>query len=1504
MNKSKKVIKPNVVGGGVAIPLGNNFYFMRGRKHEQGGIDVGPNNKNGLEVEGGEVIQMGGKHVKVYSSLPILNGKSPAQLVMAGLNPNKVFNAQERFKDVHKLNDDGTRKAKYGIKKKLADKIANRVHADGFTGGTNGVSDALNQMILNKDGDPIKRIKEIDDVNTKVENGEPLTEDEELIYKSDVFPKLNMIKQHKDALHLYLGKPQVYDTMEISPYQGIVSKDKKTYQINGVLSDNFFENNVVDDYAKWKSGGGKNVDDLGKTAQLHDVPYMNNAGMSEGYDKDKGHYISVFDTWDYNRKVAGVSGDNVGKFIGGKPFDLYHRFYLDEWNDIPEQYKGTKWLPDMVVKPNGYHTETIDFNKNIDFDASSGGFKYGGSRKARFGKRQKAEFGLVENNNKMDTLGNRLLNNNPMAKAAVQLIDPTGITSSNDAYDAVKGFIKDPSINSFGNAAVNVLGAIPGAKYFTGVNKARKLVKTANTIGDINTAVNAGNNIVNSNKPMSFKLGGSNRHYTINGNIVNKAGYVPSTGELPKANLGAVKSVDRHASKMDKNGLVSKKLMEETKIMIEQGKINKEKREETKRKELEELPTINKENVVNSEEKTPRIVGYTTTNSNTGEETFHNITTNKDGEKEINVIIPKEKVTVTHKPELFKSRKKEKNKEKTNTNNLNINSLYPNRFGDLTNPTIKLEGNDVPLSALPQLAVEAVNRKLKFSSKKDVDPESTFLSDNPKYSIKRGDVSKISEPIEIDELLSDALGYAFNGEYYTNEEYDANPYLRESYDRFNKKGGKIKFVDGIERMIEDKKSEYPAKITGDTIMYTGPSNMGGRRYYLPQSIDLSSVKGGYRNRGDYRDIETQGLVLPTMHEFYRFGDLNQETIKLLQSNDSNNLKGLIGVDKEGNIKVGRFGDFNEDDVVSVVAYDNIRGFNKNSDGTIKWAPRSDKWSDKYVFTETTSINPITGKDETGSVNVGGSRANPTDKAYGFLNGGHVVIKAGDEVRLISGSVSDIDKEIEKMKIRNNVDNVEFFMLDNGTYNLGLRTTDGVLKASDLKRYDNQNTGGGHGIYLKRLGGMNKRQKAEGGKNIFSPRGLGIQASMTKMQADAWDEKHPGEYNPFAQIFIDDFGDPTIYNPIMSDDANARRLGIDRGYKGNRGLGWSMPELPNINLDNYFNAQGNYIARADGGGSAGSRSGVSDRRRPEVKQEPLKPIIVKPKGVTIDTVKPPTQLTIKTPEIETKNKGTWWRDNGSDLISGIAKGGASLASYLINRNMLNDLKYTGQPIFTPAAKLKTKININPQIDAINRTTAARNANVSANTASSKVRNVRMNNNYIDRLGYLNELYGMKENKETELINADKLNQQEITKGNIQAYNDWVEKKQNFDNTVREKQSENAVSFVSNLASGVDDILTNRQKRKQFKQNIAAYMASHPNVSPELLESYGLDIFGNSKKTKKQVSATTKKTTPRVYTKEELDLIKTVKKVNSEYIKELESAREFRNRQRILKSINND
>lgn len=130
---------PNVVAGGIAQPLGNNFFYMNGRKHSQGGIDIGPSDKTGIEVEDGEVVETNGDELKVYSAQPIINGISPAKLVMGGANPNKVFKAQEDFKDRNKINDDGTIKAMgglsrdkdYGSKKKPYPSVAKKDFAGG-----------------------------------------------------------------------------------------------------------------------------------------------------------------------------------------------------------------------------------------------------------------------------------------------------------------------------------------------------------------------------------------------------------------------------------------------------------------------------------------------------------------------------------------------------------------------------------------------------------------------------------------------------------------------------------------------------------------------------------------------------------------------------------------------------------------------------------------------------------------------------------------------------------------------------------------------------------------------------------------------------------------------------------------------------------------------------------------------------------------------------------------------------------------------------------------------------------------------------------------------------------------------------------------------------------------------------------------------------------------------------------------------------------------------------
>lgn len=144
---------PNVVAGGIAQPLGNNFFYMNGRKHSQGGIDIGPSNKTGIEVEGGEVVETNGNELKVYSAQPILNGASPAQLVMGGANPNKIFKAQEDFKDKNRINDDGSKYQNGGIKKNNYNKNDNTTVAKPViqeyipaTGATKFIQDLRNKL--------------------------------------------------------------------------------------------------------------------------------------------------------------------------------------------------------------------------------------------------------------------------------------------------------------------------------------------------------------------------------------------------------------------------------------------------------------------------------------------------------------------------------------------------------------------------------------------------------------------------------------------------------------------------------------------------------------------------------------------------------------------------------------------------------------------------------------------------------------------------------------------------------------------------------------------------------------------------------------------------------------------------------------------------------------------------------------------------------------------------------------------------------------------------------------------------------------------------------------------------------------------------------------------------------------------------------------------------------------------------------------------------------------
>ena len=207
-----------------------------------------------------------------------------------------------------------------------------------------------------------------------------------------------------------------------------------------------------------------------------------------------------------------------------------------------------------------------------------------------------------------------------------------------------------------------------------------------------------------------------------------------------------------------------------------------------------------------------------------------------------------------------------------------------------------------------------------------------------------------------------------------------------------------------------------------------------------------------------------------------------------------------------------------------------------------------------------------------------------------------------------------------------------------------------------------------------------------------------------------------------------------------------------------------------------------------------------------------------------------------------------KDNVSDLIGVGSNILGSTLSYFRNKNMLKNMQAPikptiAAPVSYQATKLKTDVNINPQLDTLRNSSAIYNNSVDNNTSSSRVALARKQANRMNINNQINSLYGNKENQETELINKDRMQQQQIANQNVAQYNDYLNRKAaldneynnqliNFKNTINEKKAENAVSLFSNANAAIQDILGRREQRTNERNTIAAYLASHPDVSPEL------------------------------------------------------------------------
>lgn len=194
----------------------------------------------------------------------------------------------------------------------------------------------------------------------------------------------------------------------------------------------------------------------------------------------------------------------------------------------------------------------------------------------------------------------------------------------------------------------------------------------------------------------------------------------------------------------------------------------------------------------------------------------------------------------------------------------------------------------------------------------------------------------------------------------------------------------------------------------------------------------------------------------------------------------------------------------------------------------------------------------------------------------------------------------------------------------------------------------------------------------------------------------------------------------------------------------------------------------------------------------------------------------------------------------DIIGGVTNTIGSITNYNSNRRTLNNMKYSSAPLPIQAKKLKTQFNINPQLDKIREYLKATNRDIDANTASSRVALARKGIARTNALLQTNNLYATKENAETQLLNQDNMNQQNVAARNVKMYNRWREGKSNFDNMLLEKHAENTSDLIRGLTTTVQNIIDGIEQRKNINNTLSTIAATNPNVTAEILKDLGVDF----------------------------------------------------------------
>lgn len=193
----------------------------------------------------------------------------------------------------------------------------------------------------------------------------------------------------------------------------------------------------------------------------------------------------------------------------------------------------------------------------------------------------------------------------------------------------------------------------------------------------------------------------------------------------------------------------------------------------------------------------------------------------------------------------------------------------------------------------------------------------------------------------------------------------------------------------------------------------------------------------------------------------------------------------------------------------------------------------------------------------------------------------------------------------------------------------------------------------------------------------------------------------------------------------------------------------------------------------------------------------------------------------------------WASIGADLIGTIGAG-------IIGANAASNIYIPEAPVRYQATKLNTNYNITPQLEIIRRSRNRLANEVVGNTSSSVAAINRLNLLENNANEQLNKLYDIKENRESELLNQDALNQQSVSAQNVQAINDYNYRVAELKNARTQAIGNVLTGTLQGIGNSFQNFISQGRQNYDDTQAMLMGVAASDYATPSRLLELGVDV----------------------------------------------------------------